>query len=186
MEATQSVTEPEPQPEPEDEADEIKSFRPIRPTAARSLRPGDEVLVPTGEDPFPQAAYHARITDIRADEAAGLITINGELLGDVDGVFEKPAYPWEMFERIAQRREPEPGSESIMVRGEDLWKWLGAQMNDPHGSAEQYVLRTFKRVHDEEIGGEAIEVKMQSVWNPKKINTMTVTRGATVGFKGYR
>ena len=59
-------------------------------------------------------------------------------------------------------------------------------MNDPDGSGEQYILRTFKRVHDEETGGEAIEVRLQSVWNPEKTNTMTLVLNATIGFKGHR
>ena len=55
-------------------------FWPVRPTAARSMRRGDEMLVPTENAPWPQAAMHGRITDIRCDEATGLITINGELI----------------------------------------------------------------------------------------------------------
>jgi hypothetical protein len=174
------------QHEPDDDVDEITFFAPIRPTAARSLRPGDEILVPTGEDPFPQVAYRARITDIRDDEASGMITINGEFVGETSGLFEKPAYPAEVFQRLLRPGGPAPGTESIMVRGEELWKWLGTPMNDPNGSSEQYIIRTFKRVHEEEIGGEAIEVKLQSVWNPKKVNTVTMLPSAPIGFKGHR
>jgi hypothetical protein len=166
------------------DADEVQ-FWPIRPTAARSMRPGDEILVPSNDRP-PQAANHGRITDIREDEASGFITINGELIRGASGLFEKPAYPGEVFQRLLQPGDPAPGTESILVRAEHLWKWIGVQMNDPDGSGEQYILRTFKRVHDEETGGEAIEVRLQSMWNPKKTNTMTLVPNATIGFKGHR
>src|SRR4051812_44825489 len=158
------------------EADEITFFAPVRPTAARSMKPGDEMLVPTGEEgePFPQVAYRGRITDITEDEASGMITMNGELIGEQSGLFEKPAHPWEVMHRLAKPGDPAPGTESVMVRGDQLWKWLGVEFNDPNGSAEKYIIRTFRRVQDEEIGGEAIEVKLQSKWNAKKINTMTL------------
>ncbi len=77
--------------------DEITFFAPVRPTAARSMKPGDEMLVPTDEGPFPRVGYRGRITDIREDEATGMITINGELLGEQSGLFEKPARPWEVM-----------------------------------------------------------------------------------------
>ncbi len=73
-----------------------------------------------------------------------------------------------------------------MVRGDQLWKWIGAAFNDPNGSGERYIIRTFKRIHDEEIGGEAIEVKLQSMRNAKKINTITMLPTATIGFVGGR
>ncbi len=114
----------------EDGDNEITFFAPIRPTVAQSLRPYDEILVPTGEDPFPQVAYRARIINIRYDEAAGLLIVNGEFVGDMSGLFEKPAYPGEIFQRLVQPGEPAPGSESILVRGEHLWRWTGAKMND--------------------------------------------------------
>ena len=59
-------------------------------------------------------------------------------------------------------------------------------MNDPDGSSEQQIIRTFRHVHDEEIGGEAIEVRLQSMWNPKKTNTLTLLPSGTIGFKGHR
>ena len=169
------------------EADEITFFAPVRPTVVQGLRPGDELLVPTGEgDPFPQVAYRARITDIRDDEASRTITVNGELIGEVSGLFEKPAHPGEIFQRLVQPGEPPQGEESILVRGEELWKWIGATMNDPDGSGEQFILRTWQRVHDDEIDGEAIEIRVQSVWNPQKTVTHTALLSSTVGFKGYR
>ncbi|YCU36914.1 hypothetical protein ACRYGU_08465 [Mycobacteroides abscessus] len=131
-------------------------------------------------------AYRARITDIRDDEASRIITVNGELIGEVSGLFEKPAHPGEIFQRLVQPGEPPQGEESILVRGEELWKWIGATMNDPDGSGEQFILRTWRRVHDDEIDGEAIEIRMQSVWNPQKTVTHTALLSSTVGFKGYR
>lgn len=174
------------QHEPEDDADEITFFAPIRPTAARSLRPGDEILVPTGEDPFPQVAYRARITDIRDDEASRMITVNGEFVGERDGLFEKPAHPGEVFQRLQQPGGPVPGTESILVRAAELWKWIGVDMNDPEGSAEKYLLRTFRRVHSDETGREAIEVRLQSKVDPRKVRIMTFKPDGTVGFKGHR
>jgi hypothetical protein len=171
----------------EDAGDDITFFAPVRPTVVQALRPGDEILVPTDEgDPFPQVAYRARITDIRDDEASRTITVNGELIGEVSGLFEKPAHPGEIFRRLAQPGEPPQNESSILVRGEELWKWIGSKMNDPGGSKEQYILRTFRRVQDEEIGGEAIELRMQSMWNPKKTRIDTALPSATIGFKGYR
>ncbi|ANW66457.1 hypothetical protein BCA37_25385 [Mycobacterium sp. djl-10] len=59
-------------------------------------------------------------------------------------------------------------------------------MNDPNGSGEQYLIRTFRRVHDDEINGEAIEVKLQSLWNTQKTNTLTMLPTATISFNGHR
>jgi hypothetical protein len=169
------------------DADEITFFAPVRPTVVQALRPGDEVLVPTTDGaPFPGVAYRARITDIRVDEATRLITVNGDLIGDISGLFEKPAHPGEILQRLVQPGEPPPGEASILVRGEELWKWIGATMNDPDGSGEQFILRTWRRVHEDEIDGEAIEIRMQSLWNPKKVVTQTALLNSTVGFKGYR
>lgn len=167
--------------------DEITFFAPIRPTVVQALRPGDELLVPTGQgDPFPQVAYRARITDIRDDEASRLITVNGEMIGEASGLFEKPAHPGEMLHRLVQPGEPPQGDASILVRGVELWKWIGATMNDPDGSGEQFILRTWRRVHEVEIDGEAIEIRMQSIWNPKKTVTQIALLDSTIGFKGYR
>ncbi|WP_368834105.1 hypothetical protein [Mycobacterium intracellulare] len=167
--------------------DEITFFAPVRSTVVQALRPGDEILVPTNEgDPFPHVAYRGRIIDIQDDEASRTITVNGELIGEVRGLFEKPAYPGEIFQRLAQPGEPPPGEASILVRGDELWKWIGSQMNDPAGSGEKYILRTFRRVQDDEIGGEAIEIRMQSMRNPKKTRIDTALPSATIGFKGYR
>lgn len=171
----------------ENAPDEITFFAPVRPTVVQALRPGDELLVPTDQgDPFPQVAYRARITDIRHDEASRTITVNGELIGEVSGLFEKPAHPGEILQRLLQPGEPPPGETSILVRGVELWKWIGATMNDPDGSGEQFILRTWQRVHDDEIDGEAIEIRMQSLWNPKKTVTQIALLDSTVGFKGYR
>jgi len=167
--------------------DEITFVAPTRQNVVQALRPGDEILVPTNEgDPFPQVAYRARITDIRDDEASRMITVNGELLGEVSGLFEKPAHPGEIFYRLAQPGEVPQSESSILVRGVELWKWIGATMNDPDGSGEQFILRTWRRVHEDEIDGEAIEIRMQSMWNPKKTVTQTALLDSTVGFKGYR
>ena len=174
------------QQESEGDVDEITFFAPIRPTAARSLKPGDEILVPTGEHPFPQVAYRAWITDIRDDEKSRLITINGEFAGEASGLFEKPAHPGEVFQRLQQPGGPVPGTESILVRAAELWKWIGVDMNDPDGSTEKYVLRTFRRVHSDETDREAIEVRLQSKVDPRKVRIMTFKSDGTVGFRGHR
>ncbi|OAN40335.1 hypothetical protein [Mycolicibacterium iranicum] len=150
------------------------------------MRPGDEMLVPDEDGPWPQAAMHGRILDIRDDEASGYIVINGELIRGASGLFEKPALPGEVLQRLLQPGGPVPGTESILVRANDLWKWVGVQMNDPNGSPEQYLIRTFRRVHDDEINGEAVELKLQSVWNRQKVNTITLMASATVSFHGHR
>lgn len=161
-------------------------FWPIQPTAARSMRPGDEMLVPHEDGPWPQAARHGRITDIRCDETSGLITINGELIRGAGGLFEKPAYPHEAIQRLVQPGGPTPGTESVIVPAPDLWKWIGVDIDDPDGSDEKYVLRTFKRVHDDEIGAEAIELRLQSKWNPNKFNTLTMLVTGSITFIGHR
>jgi hypothetical protein len=167
--------------------DEITFFAPTRQNVVQALRPGDEILVPTDEgDPFPRVAYRARITDIREDEASRMITVNGELLGEVSGLFEKPARPGEILYRLAQPGELPQSESSILVHGVELWKWIGATMNDPDGTGEQFVLRTWRRVHDDEIDGEAIEIRMQGLWNPNKTVTQTATLDSTISFKGYR
>ena len=45
--------------------------------------------VPSSDGPWPQAANHGRITDIREDEASGFITINGELEAEARAVFSR-------------------------------------------------------------------------------------------------
>ncbi|OKH85008.1 hypothetical protein EB75_02380 [Mycobacterium sp. ST-F2] len=162
------------------DANEITFFAPLRPTVVQALRPGDELLVPTND-----GDRRGRITDIRDDEETRTITVNGDLIGE-SGLFEKPAHPGEVLQRLVQPGEPLPGTESILVHGDNLWKWIGATMDDPYGSAEQFILRTWQRVHDDEIDGEAIEVRLQSVWNPKKTITQTALLDSTVGFRGYR
>lgn len=165
---------------------EVTFFAPIRPTAARSMRLGDEMLVPTDEGPFPHVAYRGRITDIRDDEASRMIILNGELIGEKSGLFEKPAHPWEVMQRLLKPGGPIPGSESVLVRAEELWKWIGVDMNDPEGSTEKYVLRTFRRVHSDETDREAIEVRLQSKTDPRKVRILTFKPDGTVGFKGHR
>lgn len=160
---------------------------PIRPTAARSLRPGDEVLVPDPNRPSPQASMHGRITDIRDDPPpVGMITINGELVRGGAGLFEKPAHPWEPIDRLVKPDEPLPGSESRLVRGDELWKWLQVEINDPHGSAEKYLLRTFRRIHDDKLDTEVIEVRGQSTRDRKKVITLTFLPEAVIRFDGHR
>jgi len=170
----------------ETEDGEQVQFWPIRPTAARSMRPGDEMLVPNEDGPWPQAAMHGRITDIRCDEATGLITINGELIQGADGLFEKPAYPAEAIQRLLQPGGPPPGTESVIVPAPELWKWIGVDIDDPDGTAEKYVLRTFKRVFDDEINADAIELRLQSKWNPKKSYTATMLITGSITFLGHR
>ncbi len=170
----------------ETEDGEQVQFWPIRPTAARSMRPGDEMLVPDQNGPWPQVAMHGRITDIRCDEATGLITINGELVRGADGLFEKPAYPAEAIQRLLQPWGPTPGTESVIVPAPELWKWIGVDIDDPDGTAEKYALRTFKRVHDDEINAEVIELRLQSKWNPQKFNTTTMLTTGSITFIGHR
>lgn len=129
---------------------------------------------------------HGRISDIRDDERAGLITINGEIIRGARGLFEKPARPGEVFQRLLQPGGPIPGTESILVRATELWKWLGVEMDDPNGSSEKYVIRTFQRVPDEMANGLAVELRLQSLRNPRKINTVTLLPTGTIGFIGHR
>lgn len=157
-------------------------FWPMRVTAARSLRPGDQLRIPTG----PHTGLRARITDIREDEASRTITINGEILGDEDGLFEKKAHPNELFDRLAQPGEPPQGGESRLVHADELWKWIGVDMNDPEGSAEKYVLRAFHRIHSEQTDSEAIEVRLQSKQDPRKLRIATFKPNGTISFKGHR
>lgn len=160
---------------------------PVRPTAARSLRVGDEILVPDPDGQWPQTAIHGRVTDIRDDPPpVGMIVINGELIRGRSGLFEKPAHPWEAIDRLVQPGEPPPNSESRLVRAEDLWKWLQVEINDPEGSAEKYLLRTFRRHHDQEFDREVVEVIGQSTWNQNKTNTMTFLPDAKIVFDGHR
>lgn len=155
-------------------------FRPIRRTAVRSLRPGDEVRIPLG----PSHGRHGKITDLQENESARTITINGELVAE-EGLFYHVARPNELVDRLIAPGEPHPGAESRLVRGDELWKWLGEALNDPAGSNEQYVLRTFARIENADHG-QSVEVKLQSKSNPRKILTAKMKYSATIEFKGHR
>lgn len=146
------------------------------------------MVVPDEDGPWPQSVMHGRITDIRDDEESGLITINGELIRGAggDGLFEKPAYPNEAIQRLLQPGGPIPGTESVIVPAPELWKWISVEIDDPDGAAEKYVIRSFRRVHDDEIDGEAIELRLQSTWNPRKFNTVTFLTTGSITFLGHR
>ncbi|MFD5809413.1 hypothetical protein [Rhodococcus aetherivorans] len=158
------------------------SFAPIRPTAVRYLRPGDHIIVPTEG---PGAGIRGVITDLQENEAERLITINGEVDAG-EGLFYHHASPHEVVNRLILPSDPVPGNEMIMVKGTELWKWIGESMNDPHGSSEQYTIRTFAHISDPETGEPAVEIKMVSQLNPRKILTAHLTPNATIGFAGCR
>jgi len=158
-------------------------FWPMRTTAARSLRVGDQLRIPTG----PHTGHRALITEIEEDEASRILTLHGRLLGADKGLqFKKPAYPNKLFERLAQPGEPPQGGESRMVYAEELWKWLGVDMNDPEGSAEKFILTNFRRFHSEDTDSEAIELRLRSKTNPNETRILHFKPKGTVGFKGHR
>ncbi|WP_139812788.1 hypothetical protein [Prescottella equi] len=158
------------------------SFSPIRQTPVRHLRPGDHIVVPTEG---PGAGIRGVITDLQENEAERLITINGEVDAG-EGLFYHHAAPHEVVDRLIQPGDPVSGTEMIMVKGAELWKWIGESMNDPHGAGETYTIRTFAHIADPESGEPAIEVKMVSQANPRKILTAHLTPNATIGFAGCR
>lgn len=155
-------------------------FWPIRRTAVRSLRRGDMIHARLG----PNTLVLAKVTDFEDHEKSKIIAVQVEFGNGESGV--KKCRPWEMVDRMVQPGEPPQGTESILVRGDEMWKWLGAPMNDPDGTAEKYTLKTFRRIESDEIEAEAIELKMQSVWNTEKIFTMIMSRSGTIGFEGHR
>lgn len=155
-------------------------FWPIRPTAVRSLRPGDKIAAPVG----PGQTVRGTVTGFEDHEESRIITILATL--DNGEPCAKKCRPWDTVDRMVQPGEASPGSESRMVHGEDLWKWLNVDMNDPEGSPEKYVLKTFRRVHSDDTDSEAIEVKMQSKRDPRKVRILTLKPKATIGFKGHR
>lgn len=157
-------------------------FYPIRPTRVRELRAGDHIIVPTHG---PGVGNHAVITDLEENEDARSITINGEFVGE-EALFYHEASPQETVQRMVQPGDPIPGTESIMVRGSELWKWIGDTFNDPGGSGERFRIRTFRRITDPATGDEVAEVKMLSLSNPNKILTAHVKLNATIGFAGCR
>lgn len=159
-------------------------FWPMRTTAARSLRVGDQVRISTG----PHTGYRALITEITEDEDARTLTLHGRLQGDEGLLFKKDAYPNEMFERLGQPGEPPQGGESRMVYVEELWKWLGVEMNDPEDprSGNKFILANFRRFHSEDTDSEAIELRMRGKTNHRELRTLHMTPRGTVGFKGHR
>lgn len=161
---------------------QISFLGPIRPTRARELRAGDVILFPSD---VPGAMQRAVITDLMDNEEDRTITINGELIGE-EALFEHEAPPLEPVDRLIQAGDPIPGTETIMVRGDELWKWIGEKFNDPHGSPEKYVIRTFARRVDPETGEPVVEVKLQSLMNPKKILTAYMEPSATISFADCR
>lgn len=151
-----------------------------RPTAVRSLRKGDQILAQVG----PGQYVRATITELEEHEKSRIIIVHGVL--DNGEPITKKSRPGEMVDRIAQPNDPQPGTESVMVYAEELWKWLDVEMNDPEGSGQKFILKTFSRIHSDETGEEAIELRMQGKVNPKEIRILQMKPKGTVGFKGHR
>lgn len=158
------------------------SFSPIHRIRVRYLRPGDHIIVPTEG---PGAGIRGVVTDLQDNEAERLITINGEVDAG-EGLFYHHARPDEVVDRMIQSGDLTSGAETIMVKGSELWKWIGETMNDPHGSGETYTIRTFAHISDPETAEPVIEVKMVSQVNSLKILTAHLTPTATIGFAGCR
>ena len=70
-----------------------------------------------------------------------------------------------------------------MVYSEEMWKWLNVEMNDPDGSGEKCILKTFRRIHNDETDWEAIELGMQSKLNPEVVRIRTMKPKGTIRFK---
>ena len=163
---------------------ELVEFWPMRTTAARSLRVGDQLRISTGA----HTGYRAIVTQIDENEEARMLTLHGRLQSDEGLLFRKDAYPNEMFERLAKPGEPPQGGESRMIYVEELWKWLGVEMNDPEHpkSGNKFILTNFRRIHSEDTGSEAIELRIRGKTNSQELRTLHMTPRGTVGFKGHR
>jgi hypothetical protein len=155
-------------------------FWPVRRTAVRSLRRGDLIHAPLG----PDTVVLAKVTDFEDHESSTIIAVQVEFANGESGV--KNCRPWDMVDRMVQPGEPPEGSESIMVHADEMWKWLNVDMNDPEGSGDKYILRTFRRVHSDETGQEAIELRIQGKVNPQEVRICTFKPKGTIGFKGHR
>ena len=158
---------------------DVELFLP-RPTAVRSLRKGDQILAQIG----PGEYVRGTVTALEEHEKSRIITIHGVL--DNGEPITKKSRPGEMVDRIAQPTDPVPGTESVMVHADEMWKWLDVEMNDPEGSGEKFILKTFQRIQSADLGGEAIELRMQGKVNPKEIRILTMKPKGTIGFKGHR
>lgn len=157
------------------------SFCPIRRTTVRELLPGDHIICPTDG---PGAGNHAIVTDLEEDEDALLITINGEFVGE-EALFYHKATPNEIVDRLVQPTDSLSQGQAILVRGVELWKWLGETL-DPNGNSEQYRISQFRRIREPDTDRPIIELKMVSTRNSQKIMTAHLELDATIGFQQTR
>ncbi|ADG79085.1 putative protein OS=Tsukamurella paurometabola (strain ATCC 8368 / DSM / CCUG 35730 /CIP 100753 / JCM 10117 / KCTC 9821 / NBRC 16120 / NCIMB 702349/ NCTC 13040) OX=521096 GN=Tpau_2481 PE=4 SV=1 [Tsukamurella paurometabola] len=162
---------------------QISFLGPIRPTRARDLRAGDEILFPS--DVVPGAVLRAVITDLMENEEDRTITINGELIGE-EALFSHEAPPLELVDRVVQAGESRPDGRTVIVRGDELWKWIGEKFNDPHGSTEKFVIGAFDRCVNPDTGEPMVEVKLHSLSNRRKIVTAGLEPSATIIFAETR
>lgn len=158
------------------------SFAPLRRTRVRELRPGDQIVVPTEGT---VGGIRGVVTDLQENEDDRLITINGEV-DDGEGLFYHDAPPNEFVARLLLPGDPIPGTETIMVKGSELWKWIGEPLNDPNGSGEKYTILTFRRISDPETGEPLVEIRMQSQTNRMKQVTAYIEPTARIAFDGCR
>lgn len=155
-------------------------FFPIRRTAARSLRVGDKIVASVDAQAADSGGVQAEITALCDHEADRMISIAIDL---ADGrSVTTLLHPDEPVDRIVRANEGAQGG-VVVVKGAELWKWIGANMNDPRGSGGQYLIREFKRISDPENGSEIIELRTQ---NGREILTMHLKLEATLGFPNER
>jgi hypothetical protein len=111
-------------------------------TAVHSLQVGDAFLARS--EPQGDASETVTVTALEDLEDARQIRVTVEFTDGSFGQMEFP--PQKQVRRVVQPGEEPSGM--VMVSGDNLWKWVGTNMNDPEGGSEKFLITGFKRSPD--------------------------------------
>lgn len=112
----------------------------LRITAVRSLRLGGRIVGWSDSDAA-SARDVVTVTGLQDLERSGQIKVTVDFDDGSKG--EMKLYPNKKLRRVVQPDE-EPGG-TVMVSGDDLWKFVGENFSDPQGSGDKFVITGFKR-----------------------------------------
>ena len=109
-------------------------------TAVRALRTGDRV-VGRSEPGADSPRDIVTVLELEDLERSGQIRVTVEFADGSKGEME--LYPNKKLRRVVEPGEEAGGT--VMVSGNDLWKFVGTNYTDPEGKGEKFTIAGFKR-----------------------------------------